>query len=63
MSVQLLRVMIANAISCDDFSFTEALRALEAMNYFENWTDEELYRRPVDLDQISEVVGDYLGLY
>lgn len=58
-----LRRRVARDIADVDMPYGACVNALCAMNFFGNWTAWEINNRPVNIDEATEIVGEYLGLY
>ena len=53
---------VASDIACDEMPYGKCVEILQKYNMFGNWTAYEINNRPVDLDEISEMVAQELGL-
>ena len=58
-----LRRDVANDIACKEMPYGEVLGVLQRLNFFGNWTEYEIYHRPVDIDEAREIVEQELGLF
>lgn len=54
---------VANEIACAEIPYTKALEVLQKYNMFSIWTTYEINNRPVDVDEIRELVEKELGLW
>ena len=58
-----LRRDVAMEIACEEMPYGEVLDVLQRLNFFGNWTEYELNHRPVDVDELREIVEQELGLF
>ncbi len=53
---------VATDIACKEMPYDKCLEIIQRFQMFESWTDYEINNRPVDVDDISEMVAQELGL-
>lgn len=54
---------VANDIACEEMPYAKCLEVLQKYNWFGNWTAWEINHRPVDIDEVREMVEQELGLW
>lgn len=54
---------VARDISCDDMPYEKVLKVFQKYNMFGNWTVYEINNRPVDIEELTEMCEQELGLY
>ena len=54
---------VSNEIACAEIPYEKALEVIQKYNMFGNWTTYEINNRPVDVDEIRELVEQELGLW
>ena len=53
---------VARDIACEEMPYGKCLEVLQKYNWFGNWTAWEINHRPVDIDEVREMVEQELGL-
>lgn len=53
--------IVAKDIATVDMPYNEVLEVLQRYNWFGNWSFWEINNRPVDIDEITEMVEQELG--
>ena len=57
-----LQRSVANDIACEDMPYGKCIEVIQKYNMFGNWSTYEINHRPVDIDEVSEMVEQELGL-
>lgn len=57
-----LRRDVASDIACDEMPYEKVLEVLQKLDVFGNWSRWELTNRPVNIDEVTEIVAEQLGL-
>lgn len=60
MNAQILRERVANDISAQGIPYNEALKIMTTWGMFDNWEEEELYTRPVNVDELADCIAEAL---
>lgn len=60
--IRRLRRDVAADIACDEMPYAEVLEVLERLGWFGAWTPWEIVHRPINIDEIAEIVAEQLGL-
>lgn len=60
--IERLRRDVASDIACDEMPYAEVLEVLQKLGWFDGWTPWEIAHRPIDVDEIAEIVAEQLGL-
>lgn len=58
-----LRRTVASEIACKEMPYDKCLEVICRYNMFGTWSAYEVDHRPVNIDEATEIVGEYLGLY
>lgn len=58
-----LQESVANDIACEEMPYGKCLEVLQKYNWFGTWTAWEINYRPVDIDEVREMVEQELGLW
>lgn len=53
--------IVAKEIATVDMPYNEVLEVIQRYNWFGNWSFWEINNRPVDIDEITEMVEEELG--
>lgn len=61
--IKKLRRDVASDIACDEMAYGDVLEVLDKLDMFGNWSTYEINNRPVDVDSISEIVAQELGVW
>lgn len=56
-----LRRDVASDIACDEMPYGEVLEVLQRLRVFGNWSPWELVNRPVNIDEVTEIVAEQLS--
>ena len=60
--IRRLQRNVASDIACVDMPYDKCLEVIQKANLFSTWSINEINNRPVDVDAISEMVAQELGL-
>ncbi len=59
--IERLRRDVASDIACDEMPYGEVLEVLQKLGYFGTWSPWEIVHRPVNLDEVTEIVAEQLS--
>ena len=58
-----LRKNVAKDIATNDLPYETVLNWMTKHGIFENWTDYEIDHRPIDVDEIAEIIEHQTGIW